>query len=81
MMAQLIEREEKSLQELDDKMNWLKNFERLLEIQRNLIWPPITELEPKSFIPDVSLSCETVPFVSNFTVRAYFKNLDLSLSI
>ena len=33
--------------ELDDKMKWLKNFERLLEIQRNLVWPPVMELEPK----------------------------------
>ena len=25
--------------DLDDKMKWLKNFERLLEIQRNVVWP------------------------------------------
>ena len=38
--------------ELDDKMNWLKNFERLLEIQRNIVWPTVMDLDPKAFIPD-----------------------------
>ncbi|KAK7079205.1 prolactin receptor [Halocaridina rubra] len=38
--------------ELDDKMKWLKNFERLLEIQRNIVWPPVTELDPKVYIPE-----------------------------
>ena len=28
-----------SIGDLDDKMKWLKNFERLLEIQRNVVWP------------------------------------------
>ena len=28
-------------------MKWLKNFERLLEIQRNVVWPSVMELEPK----------------------------------
>lgn len=40
--------------ELDDKMKWLKNFERLLEIQRSIVWPSVFELDPKAFIPDVS---------------------------
>lgn len=46
--------EEASLRELDDKMRWLKNFERLLEIQKNISWPSILELDPKLFIPEVS---------------------------
>ncbi|XP_064473080.1 uncharacterized protein LOC135387849 [Ornithodoros turicata] len=48
----ILEAEENSLRELDDKMKWLKNFERLLEIQRNIIWPSVTELDPKAFIPE-----------------------------
>lgn len=40
--------------ELDDKMKWLKNFERLLEIQRNIVWPSVTELDAKTFVPEVS---------------------------
>lgn len=46
--------EEASLRELDDKMRWLKNFERLLEIQKNIIWPSVVDLEPKVFVPEVS---------------------------
>lgn len=46
--------EEASLRELDDKMRWLKNFERLLEIQKNIHWPNVLELDSKLFVPDVS---------------------------
>jgi hypothetical protein len=28
-------------------MKWLKNFDRLLEIQRNIVWPSVLELDPK----------------------------------
>lgn len=45
--------EEASLRELDDKMRWLKNFERLLEIQKNINWPSVIELDSKLFIPEV----------------------------
>lgn len=55
-ITNIIESEETSLRELDDKMKWLKNFERLLEIQRNIQWPPVIELDPKVFIPDVSVN-------------------------
>ncbi|VDQ04452.1 unnamed protein product [Trichobilharzia regenti] len=37
---------------LEDKMRWLKNFERLQEIQSQLIWPSVSELEPRVFIPE-----------------------------
>jgi len=33
-------------------MKWLKNFERLLEIQRNIVWPSVLELDPKQYVPD-----------------------------
>ena len=33
-------------------MKWLKNFERLLEIQRNLVWPSVMEMDPKAYIPE-----------------------------
>ncbi|XP_023228706.1 uncharacterized protein LOC111629076 isoform X2 [Centruroides sculpturatus] len=52
IIASILEAEEHSLRELDDKMKWLKNFERLLEIQRNIVWPSVTELDPKAFIPE-----------------------------
>lgn len=46
--------EEASLRELDDKMRWLKNFERLLEIQKNISWPNVLDMDPKLYIPEVS---------------------------
>ncbi|XP_015790471.1 uncharacterized protein LOC107367281 [Tetranychus urticae] len=52
LISQIIESEEASLRELDDKMKWLKNFERLLEIQRNIVWPSVLDLDPKVFIPE-----------------------------
>ncbi|XP_046406302.1 uncharacterized protein LOC124171204 [Ischnura elegans] len=51
-IGQILEMEENSLRELDDKMKWLKNFERLLEIQRNIVWPSVLELDPKLFVPE-----------------------------
>jgi hypothetical protein len=33
-------------------MKWLKNFERLLEIQRNIVWPSVMDMEPKSYVPE-----------------------------
>lgn len=53
IIVNIIESEEASLRELDDKMKWLKNFERLLEIQRNIQWPSVIDLDPKIFIPEV----------------------------
>lgn len=53
IIVSIIEAEEASLRELDDKMKWLKNFERLLEIQRNIQWPSVIDLDPKIFIPEV----------------------------
>ncbi len=54
MISSIIEAEENSLRELDDKMKWLKNFERLLEIQRNIVWPSVFDLDPKVYIPEVN---------------------------
>ncbi|XP_069692968.1 uncharacterized protein [Periplaneta americana] len=51
-ISQILEIEENSIRELDDKMKWLKNFERLLEIQRNIVWPSVFELDPKIYIPE-----------------------------
>lgn len=55
VIAAIIEIEETHLRELDDKMKWLKNFERLLEIQRNIMWPSVVELDPKVYIPEVAV--------------------------
>lgn len=38
---------------MEDKMKWAKNFERLQEIQKQLIWPALSELSPRALIPEV----------------------------
>ena len=35
-------------------MRWAKNYERLQEIQRQLMWPPVTDFDHRIFIPEVS---------------------------
>ncbi|XP_069141397.1 uncharacterized protein [Argopecten irradians] len=47
-----IERVEMSLQNMEEKIKWVKNYERVQEVQRQLLWPPVTELEPRVFIPE-----------------------------
>ncbi|KAH8877572.1 Pleckstrin homology domain-containing family G member 7 [Schistosoma japonicum] len=52
MLTASLTKVENSLKTLEDKMRWLKNFERLQEIQSQLIWPSVSELEPRVFIPE-----------------------------
>lgn len=66
LIAQIIESEEASLRELDDKMKWLKNFERLLDIQRNIVWPPVFDLDPKVFIPEVREALVAASLINEF---------------
>ena len=35
-------------------MEWMKTFERVRDIERQLVWPSITELDSKVLIPEVS---------------------------
>ncbi|XP_076447210.1 uncharacterized protein LOC143284454 isoform X2 [Babylonia areolata] len=41
-----------SLQQLEEKMKWLKNVERVQEIQRQIVWPAVADLDPRCIIPD-----------------------------
>ncbi|CAH8620535.1 unnamed protein product [Dicrocoelium dendriticum] len=52
MLQNCLEKVDKALKSLENKMQWLKSFERLQEIQTQLVWPSVSELEPKVFIPD-----------------------------
>uniref|UniRef100_A0A1I8F7U2 DH domain-containing protein n=1 Tax=Macrostomum lignano TaxID=282301 RepID=A0A1I8F7U2_9PLAT len=54
LLTENLRRVENSLKSLEDKLKWLRNFERLQTIQQQLIWPPITELETRVFIPEFS---------------------------
>lgn len=40
---------------MEDKMKWAKNYERVQEIARQLSWPPVTDLDPRVFIPEASI--------------------------
>jgi len=40
---------------LEAKILWLKNYERVQEIQQQIFWRPITDVEPRAFIPEVAL--------------------------
>ena len=33
-------------------MNFMKNVERVQEIQKQIHWPPITDLDPKAYVPE-----------------------------
>ncbi|XP_048740548.1 uncharacterized protein LOC125654600 isoform X4 [Ostrea edulis] len=51
-LTESIARVETSLQKMEDKMKWAKNYERVQEIARQLSWPPVTDLDPRVFIPE-----------------------------
>lgn len=51
-LTESIARVEMSLQKMEDKMKWAKNYERVQEIARQLSWPPVTDLDPRVFIPE-----------------------------
>lgn len=44
-----------AIEKMEDKMKWAKNYERVQEIARQLSWPPVTDLDPRVFIPEASL--------------------------
>lgn len=48
----VIESMNESLRSIDDSVQWLHNFERLQQLQTQVIWPSIAELEPRCFVPD-----------------------------
>ena len=33
-------------------MKWLKNFDRLLEIQRSIVWPSVLDMDGKQYFPE-----------------------------
>ncbi|VDP41476.1 unnamed protein product [Soboliphyme baturini] len=52
LLTEIMEKVEETLQTIDESIQWLFNFERLQELQKQLIWPPVTELDPKCYIPE-----------------------------
>lgn len=54
-----------AVEKMEDKMKWAKNYERVQEIARQLSWPPVTDLDPRVFIPEAS------PFFLNPFSKSY----------
>ncbi|ESO96228.1 hypothetical protein LOTGIDRAFT_174939 [Lottia gigantea] len=51
-LSESINKVEMSLKNLEEKMKFVKNFERVQEIQRQISWPQVGELDPRSYIPE-----------------------------
>ncbi|VDK58356.1 unnamed protein product, partial [Anisakis simplex] len=51
-IEKVIDTMNESLRSIDDSVQWLHNFERLQQLQTQVVWPSIMEIEPRSFIPD-----------------------------
>jgi hypothetical protein len=45
---------------MEDKLKWVKNYERLQEIQSQLVWPSVTDMDARAFVPDVSLFSQKI---------------------
>ncbi len=65
-------------------MKWLKNYERVQQIQQQIIWQPITELDPRAFIPEVLQTiivckrdtlCFEIELLENGTLRVHILKL------
>jgi len=51
-LSSIIKAVELSIQELEGKVKSRANYERLQELQSSLVWPLITELDPKTYVPE-----------------------------
>ncbi|XP_028400592.1 rho guanine nucleotide exchange factor 11-like [Dendronephthya gigantea] len=40
------------IQELEGNVTVIRNYQKLKDFQKNLVWPSVGELDPKSFIPE-----------------------------
>ncbi|XP_041347566.1 uncharacterized protein LOC121367453 [Gigantopelta aegis] len=47
-----IQKVENSLKQLEEKMKWVYNYARVQEIQQQVVWPAVTDLDPRSYIPE-----------------------------
>uniref|UniRef100_A0A0N5B1B9 DH domain-containing protein n=1 Tax=Syphacia muris TaxID=451379 RepID=A0A0N5B1B9_9BILA len=54
-----------SLRSINDSVQWLHNFERLQQLQSQVIWPSILDMEPRCFIPDFLKAALSRQFCEN----------------
>ncbi|XP_077862369.1 pleckstrin homology domain-containing family G member 7-like [Saccoglossus kowalevskii] len=65
-LSATIQSVESCLREMEGKVKWLTNFERLRELQQLIAWPSVDEMDSKSFIPEFlrsrlnKQSCNTI---------------------
>uniref|UniRef100_A0A0K0FW69 Pleckstrin homology domain-containing family G member 7 n=1 Tax=Strongyloides venezuelensis TaxID=75913 RepID=A0A0K0FW69_STRVS len=65
-IEKVIEIMHESLRSIDDSVQWLHNFERIQQLQNQVVWPNIMELDNKSFIPE---------FLKTILSRQFCENL------
>uniref|UniRef100_A0A0K0EFV0 DH domain-containing protein n=1 Tax=Strongyloides stercoralis TaxID=6248 RepID=A0A0K0EFV0_STRER len=65
-IEKVIEVMNESLRSIDDSVQWLHNFERIQQLQNQVVWPSIMELDSKSFIPE---------FLKTILSRQFCENL------
>ncbi|KAK0425418.1 hypothetical protein QR680_009190 [Steinernema hermaphroditum] len=51
-VEKVIDTMNENLRSIDDSVQWLHNFERLQQLQNQVVWPSIGELEPRCYVPD-----------------------------
>nr|CAD2149967.1 unnamed protein product [Meloidogyne enterolobii] len=68
-LEKVLEQMNENLRTIDDSVQWLHNFERLQQLQRQIVWPSVTEIEPKAFIPDFLKNAVSKQFCENFVAH------------
>ncbi|XP_077983070.1 uncharacterized protein LOC144437876 [Glandiceps talaboti] len=51
-LSSTIQSVENGLREMEGKVKWLANFERLRELHHLISWPPIEDIDAKVFVPE-----------------------------
>uniref|UniRef100_A0A914Q6C8 DH domain-containing protein n=2 Tax=Panagrolaimus TaxID=55784 RepID=A0A914Q6C8_9BILA len=64
-LERVLETMNENLRSIDDSVQWLHNFERLQQLQNLVLWPPVLEMEPKTFIPDFLKGALSKQFCEN----------------
>lgn len=60
LLTEAIGKLEESLHKLDEKVMLERNNQRIQEIQEHLVWPSITDIDQKAYIPEFLKQCLTV---------------------
>uniref|UniRef100_A0A1I8AZP4 DH domain-containing protein n=1 Tax=Meloidogyne hapla TaxID=6305 RepID=A0A1I8AZP4_MELHA len=68
-LEKVLEQMNENLRTIDDSVQWLHNFERLQQLQRQIVWPSVIELEPKTYIPDFLKNAVSKQFCENFVAH------------